>query len=99
MKLTIFAATGGIGRQILAQAVAAGHDVTAVVRRPEKLSVPVRAVAADLAAAEPGALESAVAGADAVLSGLGPRSRADAGITAPGTRAIVAAMRATDVRR
>lgn len=34
MKLTIFAATGGIGRQILEQALAAGHDVTAVVRNP-----------------------------------------------------------------
>ena len=32
MKLTIFAATGGIGRQLLEQAIAAGHDVTAVVR-------------------------------------------------------------------
>jgi uncharacterized protein YbjT (DUF2867 family) len=38
MKLTIFAATGGIGRQALEQAVAAGHDVTAVVRNPKKLS-------------------------------------------------------------
>jgi uncharacterized protein YbjT (DUF2867 family) len=28
MKITIFAATGGIGRQALEQAVAAGHDVT-----------------------------------------------------------------------
>jgi hypothetical protein len=35
MKLTIFAATGGIGRHILEQAVAAGHDVTAVVRTPK----------------------------------------------------------------
>jgi len=32
MKITIAAATGGIGRQALEQAVAAGHDVTAVVR-------------------------------------------------------------------
>src|ERR1039457_6879483 len=37
MKLTIFAATGGIGRQILEQAIAAGHDVTAVARNPQKL--------------------------------------------------------------
>lgn len=37
MKLTIFAATGGIGRQLLEQAVAAGHDVTAVVRNPQSL--------------------------------------------------------------
>ena len=100
MKLTIFAATGGVGRQLLGQAVAGGHDVTAVVRNPEKLSGPsVRVVRADLTAADPAALESAVGGADAVLSGLGPRSNADAGIAAQGTAAIVAAMQATDVRR
>jgi putative NADH-flavin reductase len=100
MKLTIFAATGGIGRQLLEQAIAAGHDVTAVVRSPEKLSgEAVRVVQADLAAPDPAALESAVSGADAVLSGLGPRSNADAGIAARGTAAIVAAMQATHVRR
>ena len=61
MKLTIFAATGGIGRQLLEQAIAAGHDVTAVVRSPEKLSgEAVRVVRADLAAPDPAALESAV---------------------------------------
>jgi putative NADH-flavin reductase len=100
MKLTIFAATGGIGRQLLEQAVAAGHDVTAVVRSPEKLSgVAVRVVRADLASPDPAALESAVGGADAVLSGLGARSKAEAGVAARGTSAIVAAMQATHVRR
>src|SRR5256885_5699212 len=100
MKLTIFAASGGIGRQLLEQAIAAGHDVTAVVRSPERLSgEAVRVVKADLAAPDPAALESAVGGADAVLSGLGPRSNADAGIAAQGTAAIVAAMQATHVRR
>lgn len=99
MKLTIFAATGGIGRQILEQAIAAGHDVTAIVRNPKNLSQQVRIVTADLAAPEPGSLESAVAGADAVLSGLGPRSMSEAGIASQGTRAIVEAMKATDVRR
>src|SRR5258707_13876569 len=94
MKLTIIAATGGVGRQLLEQAVAAGHDVTAVVRNPAKLTRPVRVVTADLAAAEPAALEPAIAGADARLSGLGPHSNADAGIAAPGTRTITAAMRA-----
>ena len=78
MKLTIFAATGGIGHQALEQAVAAGHDVTAVVRNPSKLAgQAVGVVAADLAAADPAVLESAVAGADAVLSGLGPRSTSE----------------------
>jgi uncharacterized protein YbjT (DUF2867 family) len=100
MKLTVFAATGRIGRQLVAQAVAAGHDVTAVVRNPAALPEgPARVVTADLAAPDPAALEAAVAGADAVLSGLGPRSRADAGIASRGTRAIVQAMQATGVRR
>jgi len=99
MKLTIFAATGGIGRQILDQAVAAGHDVTAVVRNPAAVSRQFRTIAADLATAEPAALASAVGGADAVLSALGPRSKADYGIASAGTRAIVGAMREAGVRR
>ena len=99
MKLTIFAATGGIGRQLLEQAVAANHDVTAVVRNPGKLSRRVRTVTADLTGPDPAALESAVAGADAVLSGLGPRSNSEAGVASQGTRAIVTAMQATGTRR
>jgi len=99
MKLAIFAATGGVARQLLEQAIAAGHDVTAAVRNPDKLTQDVRTVTADLAAPDPAVLESAVAGADAVLSGLGPRSNADAGIVSQGTRAMVAAMQATGVRR
>jgi putative NADH-flavin reductase len=103
MKLTIFAATGGIGRQILQQAVDAGHDVTAVVRNPQNLpgepSSQVRVVTADLAAPDPATLTSAVEGADAVLSGLGPRSNSEAGIATRGTRAIAAAMKAASVRR
>ncbi|GHJ47891.1 hypothetical protein Cs7R123_52330 [Catellatospora sp. TT07R-123] len=99
MRLTLFAATGGIGRHILDQATAAGHEVTTVVRDPGKLPAGVRAVRADLTAPDPQALREAVAGADAVLSGLGPRRRADSGVTAPGTRAIIAAMQDTGVRR
>ena len=100
MKLTIVAATGGIGRQLLAQAIAAGHDVTAVVRNPASLSgQPVHIVAADLAHADPGALRSAVEGADAVVSGLGARSAADNGVAWAGTRALVEAMRDAGVRR
>jgi putative NADH-flavin reductase len=102
MKLTIFGATGGIGGQLHEQAVAAGYEVTAVVRDPSKLAPSrngVRVVSADLAAPEPGVLESAVAGADAVLSGVGPRPMTKAGVAEHGTQAIVRAMQATGVRR
>jgi putative NADH-flavin reductase len=99
MRLTIFAATGGIGRLLLEQAVDAGHEVTAVARRPQNLSRPVRAVTADLSDPDPVALADAVVGSDAVLSGLGASSVKDAGIAARGTRGIVDAMQRTGVRR
>jgi putative NADH-flavin reductase len=100
VKFTIFAATGGIGRLALQQAVAAGHDVTAVARNPRNLpSGAAQVITADLAVPNPAVLQAAVAGTDAVLSGLGPRGKADAGITTQGTLAIVAAMQAAGVRR
>ena len=105
MKLTIIAATGGVGLQLLRQALDAGHNVTAVARNPAKLpqdqqaATAARMVAADLAVPDPRILESAVAGADAVLSALGPHTNRDAGIAAPGTAAIISAMRAAGVRR
>jgi len=100
VKLTIFAATGGIGRHMLTQAIAEGHDVTAVVRNPASLAgTGARLVTADLATASPETLAGAVEGADAVLSGLGPRSGKDAGITSRGTAAILDAMRVAGVRR
>jgi putative NADH-flavin reductase len=100
MKLTIFAATGGVGRYLLEQARAKGHDVTAVVRNPSTLPAGVRTVTADLATADPAALEAAVADADAVLSCLGPRpnQRRDR-ITSRGTHVIITAMLATRARR
>ena len=103
MNLAIFAATGGIGRQVLGQATAAGHDVTAVVRDPRKLAGQVRVITADLATADQAALQpvlaQAVHGADAVISCLGPRSSAETGVARQGTVAIVRAMQAAQVRR
>ena len=99
MKLTIVAATGGIGRQILQQAVAAGHDVTAVVRNPAKITADVRVVQADLSDPNPVTLAAAMEGAHAVLSGLGGHSRADEDVAAGGTQAIVTAMKAAGTRR
>lgn len=99
MKLTIVAATGGIGRQILPQAVAAGHDVTAVVRHPAKITADVRVVQADLSDPDPVPLAAAMDGADAVLSGLGGNSRADEDVAAGGTQAIVTAMKTAGARR
>ena len=34
MKLTVFGATGGVGRELVTHALDAGHHVTAYVRNP-----------------------------------------------------------------
>ncbi|MER6356873.1 NAD(P)H-binding protein [Streptomyces sp. NPDC001634] len=100
MKLTVFGATGGIGQEIVKQALTAGHQVTAVVRDPARLSVTgtgLEVFRSDLS--DPEALRPAVAGRDAVLSGLGARSRKDAGVAARLTRTVLAALEAEGVRR
>jgi putative NADH-flavin reductase len=99
MRLTVVAATGGIGRAVLAQALDAGYDVTAVVRDPAKLDREVPAVAVDLEAPVTEALRLAVAGADAVVSCLGPRRKTETGIVAKGTFRLIAAMQSVGARR
>ncbi|MFF2844882.1 NAD(P)-dependent oxidoreductase [Streptomyces sp. NPDC058001] len=100
MRLTVFGATGGIGQEIVRQGLAAGHQVTAVVRDPARLSVTgegLEVFRADLTDAE--ALRPAVTGRDAVLSGLGARSRKDVGVACRLTRTVLEAMRPEGVRR
>ncbi|MFF9392655.1 NAD(P)-dependent oxidoreductase [Streptomyces griseoluteus] len=100
MRLTVFGATGGVGGEIVRQALEAGHEVTAVVRDPARLSVTgERLQVVRAALSDPEALRGAVAGRDAVLSGLGARSRRAAGVTARLTRVVLAAMAAEGVRR
>ncbi|MEU1163335.1 NAD(P)-binding oxidoreductase [Streptomyces sp. NPDC005921] len=100
MHLTVFGATGGIGREIVRQALASGHQVTAVVRDPAGLTVTgsgLQVVRADLT--DPETIRPAVTGRDAVLSGLGARVRKDAGVATRLTRTVLAAMEAEQVRR
>jgi len=100
MKLTVFGATGGIGQEVVRQALDAGHQVTAIVRDPARLPVAgegLEVFRADLA--DPAAVRPAVAGRDAVLSGLGARSRKDAGVATRLTRTVLGAMEAEGVRR
>lgn len=104
-KITVFGSTGRVGRHVLTQAIAAGHHVTAVARNPSRLSADIRTapnvriVTTDLSEPDLGAIKAAVDGADAVLSGLGPRKKAEHGIVSSGTRAIADAMQAVGARR
>jgi len=102
MKLTVFGATGGIGGHVVAQALDAGHTVTAVVRDRSRLAVPDQSglhVVTVAGLTESGPLEPALLGSDAALSGVGPHSLRDAGVATVATRAILDALEATGVRR
>ncbi|MFF6907960.1 NAD(P)-dependent oxidoreductase [Streptomyces sp. NPDC012389] len=101
MRLTVFGATGGVGREIVGQALAAGHEVTAVVRDPARLPEPLDAGALHgvVRLDDPAAVRAAVAGRDAVLSGLGARGRKADGIAERLIGLIVEAMAAEDARR
>jgi len=99
VNLTIVGATGGIGRQLLEQAIRAGHTVKAVVRHPPAGWNGVRAFATDLMNPDAATLQAAIQDADAVLSGLGARSASDVGVATRGTRAIVQAMRSVGLTR
>lgn len=99
--LVILGASGGIGRQLVEQALARGHTVTAVVRDATRLPIRhsrLNVAVADVASATD--LTPIVANADAVLSALGPRPGDPATqITADGVGAALAAMKAGGVRR
>src|SRR3954468_22782921 len=102
MNLTVFGATGGIGRHVVNQALDAGHQVTAYARNPAKLNLThpnLTVIAGELSERE--AVGRAVAGADAVISALGPSlDRKATGMPlVEGTRTIVDAMRAEGVER
>jgi uncharacterized protein YbjT (DUF2867 family) len=72
MNLVVLGATGGTGRLVVEQALAAGHTVTALVRSPEKLAVrnPNLHVVAGQAT-DPSAVARALDRADALISTLG----------------------------
>ena len=97
MKLTVFGASGGIGRQLVRQALDQGHSVTAVVRRQRDIPGADVAVVPDFADAE--RLHAAVEGSDAALAAVGPRTRKDGAVASGVTRHILAALLAAGVDR
>lgn len=102
MKLTIFGASGRTGAHVVEQALAAGHDVVAVIRDPAKLTLRherLQIVEAELA--DEAAVGDAIRGADAVLATLSPKMLGGprALPLASGTSTILAAMRTYGVRR
>lgn len=99
MKIALFGATGKTGREIITQALAAGHEVTALARNPSALEPRpgLRIVKGDARDAD--AVTDALSGADVALSTLGTFNRKPNTETSDATATLVAAMQASGPKR
>lgn len=100
MRIVVFGATGATGRHVVDQALSAGHDVTAIVRRPERIAPRPRLVVRGGDVLDAASLRESCRDADAVVSCIGPRSNLRPGtVMSSGTANMVAAAEAAGVRR
>lgn len=101
MKLTILGATGATGTCLTEQALAAGHEVRAIVRDPARLSIPahpqMHVVTADVM--DPASIIPALEGAAAVITVVGPHGTGPTTIIQDSVHSIIQAMQKTGVRR
>ncbi|MDT0166425.1 NAD(P)H-binding protein [Actinotalea sp. AC32] len=98
MRIALLGATGRTGAHVLDRALDAGHEVTALVRDPARLARRdgVEVVVGD--ARDRDALARLVAGADVVVSALGPVAK-DPTLHQETARTLVEVMTAAGVRR
>jgi uncharacterized protein len=97
MKVVLFGASGMIGSRILQELVDRGHDVTAVVRTPEKITAAgVRALEGDVT--DESTVASTIKGADAVISAYAPPPGHEEAIV-KATQSLVAGLNQAGVKR
>src|SRR6266700_4697433 len=100
MRLLVVGATGGLGQDVVADAVARGHHTAALLRNPAHTAFPdpVEIVPGDVL--DPSSLAPAVSGREAVICALGtPSPRTPSTLLEQGTRNLVAAMSQQGVGR
>lgn len=101
MRVLILGATGRIGRLALTRALADGHDVVALTRRPQAIASVDHLTLVPGDVTDPTAVSRAVAVVECVLAAIGPRENsADAERSVElGARNLVAAMEREGIRR
>ncbi len=100
MKLAVFGATGGTGKEIVKQALAAGDEVTVLVRDPARLTLnhdKLYLVIGDVL--NPDKVEETLAGSDAVCCSLGNTPNNPDMVVSEGTRHIIDCMNKQGIKR
>jgi len=99
-NIFIFGASGGTGLEVVAQALEAGHHVTALLHQPDAFPIrheQLRIVKGDVF--QPLTYENAFFGIDAVISCIGSRNRETTTVYSQGIKNIMMAMQKVDVGR
>ena len=100
MKLIVFGATGGTGKEVVKQALAEGHEVTAFVRSPSKLidaNPLLTIVQGDALNAKE--VERALIGHEAVISCLGSDGLKETTVLTDMTKNILTGMNTHHIER
>jgi putative NADH-flavin reductase len=99
MKIAIFGASGGTGLLLTSRCLAAGHQVTALLRSPDTFPLRDKVNVVYGNAFDMHRVRETVEGADVVLSALGARSLKREDVLERAVPLIVSAMQQTGVRR
>jgi putative NADH-flavin reductase len=98
MKIALFGASGATGRLLTQRCLAAGYQVTALLRTPETFSMRDRVQIIQGSAFDPNSIRQIIADADVVLSALGASSLRKEDVLERAVPQIVAAMQETSTQ-
>jgi putative NADH-flavin reductase len=99
MRLYVIGGSGRTGHHLIDQAIARGHEVTALVRRPDALKPRPGLQLIEGNAARPEDVAAFLDGHDAALSCLGHRHHADVHVLQDGADALLDAMACRGINR
>ncbi|MBB5318489.1 NAD(P)-dependent oxidoreductase [Tunturibacter empetritectus] len=98
MKIALFGASGATGRLLTQRCLAAGYQVTALLRTPETFPLRDRVQVIQGSAFDPNPVRQTIADADVVLSALGANSLKKEDVLEHAVPQIVAAMQETSTQ-
>ena len=99
-QIVILGANGGIGNQVVMQALAAGHQVTAILRTPSNLTIQhpnLHIIQGDVM--QTGSLDEHLKGKDIIVSAIGKNSVKKTTLYSQGAKNLIEAMERTGVKR
>jgi uncharacterized protein len=99
LRIAVIGASGHLGGAVAREALARGHDVTAIARDAHRLGELDGARTTEADVLDVSAVEEALSSQDAVIAALKARDESEADVVPNGARALLAALPRVGVRR